>query len=253
VEMKNLNIMKKIIRFPLRSFVIVFLSISVFALSSCINGLNYEKGNGKIIKQDRTLSPFSSIEISGAYSVYVKQDSIQSVSVEADENLLPLITTKVENNKLVIDNKKNIHGSKDLKIYISVAECDDISISGDVEFNSDGKIKAKEMDVDISGMGNLNMIVELQSLSIECSGSGNLNLSGTAENVNADLSGASDISAYYLLTKYFKLSSSGAGKANINVSEKLDIDISGASTVNYKGNPSINQNISGVGKVRKAG
>jgi hypothetical protein len=244
--------MKKAILLSLASLLVIAVSITVFAFSSCINGLTYEKGNGKITKQDRNVSTFNSIEISGAYSVFVKQDSVQSVSVEADENLQSLIRTKVENNKLIIENEKNIHGSKDLKIYISVADLNDISISGDVELSSDGKIKTKEMNVDISGVGKLNMIVELQSLSIGCSGSGKLNISGTADNVNADLSGASDINAFDLAAKYFKLSSSGAGKANINVSDKLDIDISGASTVNYKGNPSISQDISGVGCVRKA-
>ena len=50
----------------------------------------------------------------------------------------------------------------------------------------------------------------------------------------------------------YKIDISGAGKAEINVSKELNVEISGAATVRYKGNPTKNvQDISGAGTVRK--
>ena len=45
------------------------------------------RGSGHIITENRTASGFSSIEVSGAIDVYIKQDPTTSVKVEADDNI----------------------------------------------------------------------------------------------------------------------------------------------------------------------
>jgi len=243
--------MKKINHFLAAAFTAVLITMSIM-MNGCIYGLNYEKGNGNIVKQTRTVSSFNSIDISGGYTVYLKQDSVQSLSVEADDNLQPLIITKVEGNKLIIKSEGSIRGSKSLNIYISAGNIKDIDISGAVDIKGTGKFKMDELNIEISGAGDIDMDVELRNLSFNCSGAGKLNLSGTAENVTAELSGATDINAFDLIAKSFTLSSSGAGKANVNATEKLDIETSGATTVKYKGTPkSIRQKNSGVSSIQK--
>ena len=69
--------------------------------------------------------------------------------------------------------------------------------------------------------------------------------------VNAEISGTGNLSAFELLAKRFNLKSSGVGNANINVANNLDVDISGTATVNYKGNPQIQQEISGVASLNR--
>ena len=44
---------------------------------------------------------------------------------------------------------------------------------------------------------------------------------------------------------------SGAGKAIVNAARLLKVDISGAGVVEYIGDPKIEQQISGVGKIRR--
>ncbi|MGD0712364.1 MAG: head GIN domain-containing protein [Bacteroidales bacterium] len=229
----------------------LFIVFGSIVLTGCIGGITCVKGNGKIIKQDRKITAFKQLEVSGAYSIVLKQDSITSVSVEADENLQPLITTRIEGNKLIIENKKSICSSKGLKVNISTPDISAIDLSGAVDVKTLNTIKSKELNIDISGMGNMFLDLDVQNLEISCSGMGDINLKGNAENVNAELSGAADIKAFELAAKNFKLSSSGAGKANVNVSDKLDVEISGVATVHYKGNPAISQSISGAGTIKK--
>jgi len=229
---------------------ILFLSACTM-LTGCIGNIDCEKGNGKIIKQDRKISPFNKLEVSGAYTIVLKQDSVTSVSVEADENLQESITTKTEGKKLIIENKKSICGSKDMIVYVTTPDIKSIDLSGAVELNSTSNIYGDELGLYLSGASEMSISTSLDKLKIVCSGSGKLSLKGNADEVDALLSGASDINAYGLATKNFKLSSSGAGKANINVSEKLNVEISGAATVYYKGSPDVTTKISGVGAVNK--
>lgn len=113
------------------------------------------------------------------------------------------------------------------------------------------KITTERLDIEMSGASELFLDLSAKKLGFECSGAGNLNIKGEAENVNAEISGAADMNAGELLTKTFILSLSGSGSANINVSDKLDVEISGTADVLYKGNPEIKQEISGVGTIQK--
>lgn len=102
--------------------------IFCFVWQGCIPGLNCENGNGRIIKEDRSIGAFSEIEVSGAYNIILKQDSISSVSVETDSNLLKLVITRIEGNKLIIENDENICSTKETNVYISTANIIAISV-----------------------------------------------------------------------------------------------------------------------------
>jgi hypothetical protein len=94
--------------------------------------------------------------------------------------------------------------------------------------------------------------MDVQHLGIDCSGGSKLKLSGSAKDVDVDISGAVDLLAYDFPAENYKLSISGAGKAEINVSKNLKVDISGAASVYYKGSPvNISQDVSGAGSVKK--
>lgn len=228
-----------------------FMVIAI--LTACIFNVNCKKGNGIISKQEREIMAFDAIDVSGAYKIILNQDSVSSVYVETDENLLPLINTTVEGGKLIIENKdsKSLCPSKNIKVYISIADIKNIDISGAVEIECVKKFSLNDLKIDASGAGDINLNLSVQNLYLDCSGASKILLSGNAENVNAKTSGASDINAFGLIADNFKISISGAGKAKVNVSKKLDVDISGAASIKYKGNPSINQNISGAGSIRK--
>ena len=44
---------------------------------------------------------------------------------------------------------------------------------------------------------------------------------------------------------------SGHGEADVNVSKDLDVAISGMGTLRYRGDPKLNQSISGAGSVKR--
>jgi len=230
---------------------ILFVFFLITSLSSCINGLNYEKGNGKIIKETRTFENFNSIDISGAFQIHLKQDSLSSVEIETDENLMKHIYSEINERTLIIENKVNIKGSKPIQIYIYTPNYEEIDLSGALDLSNLDTLKLKTLKLDISGSSKIDLNVELKDLFLECSGSGEINLTGKADNVKADLSGASEINAFNFIADKFEFSSSGSSKANLYVVTNLIIESSGSTKVNYKGNPNVDQKTSGSSKVIK--
>src|SRR5665647_3381368 len=79
--------------------------LSLLSLSSFAQPWETVKGNGQVKKENREVSAFTSLAVGGAMDVQIAYGNSNSISVEADENLLPYIETSVENGKLTINSK----------------------------------------------------------------------------------------------------------------------------------------------------
>jgi hypothetical protein len=228
----------------------LFFTVVILFASCSVLG---EQGNGNVQKQERKVPAFDAIEVSGAFDVYLSQGSTQSVIVEADENLLPLIRTEVRGSTLVIENKKPIHDSKSLKVYITLTDLKKIEVSGAVDIKSQNKLTLTELAIEISGATDATLDLAVQKLEVSSSGGSKMKFSGMANRLDMDVSGAVDIHAFDLLAEVVSLDISGAGEAEVNVTKELSADISGAATVRYKGEPAkIETDVSGAGSIKKA-
>jgi hypothetical protein len=211
-----------------------------------------ERGSGNVIKQDRTIGAFKAIRVSGAFDILLTQGTAQALTIEADDNLMPIIRTEVKGDELIIETTKPIQNPHSLKIYLTVVELKKIDISGAVDLKTSNKLIMEELSIDGSGASDSKMEIETKKLDLDCSGGSKFKFSGSATNVTMDVSGAVDIYAYDLQTETFHLDISGAGNAQVSVSKELDADISGAGSVHYKGNPAkLIENVSGAGSIKK--
>ena len=234
----------------LRNFTMPVILLVIVLLSCNVVG---EQGNGNVIRQERKVASFNAIDVSGAFDIYLSQGTAQSVIVEADENLMPLIKTVVQGNTLKIGNEKPIRDPKSLKVYITVPDLKTIELSGAVNLHSQNKLTFNELGIEISGATDTHLELAVQKLDISSSGGSEMRFSGMANKVNLDVSGAVDIHAFDLLTEVISLNISGAGEAEINVTKELYAEISGAASVRYKGDPlKVDSNVSGAGSIKKA-
>jgi hypothetical protein len=239
----------------MRIFFIAFAFVTF--LSSCqIFGGKRVSGNGKIVTQEKSVNGFSNIDVSGAVTVRLRQDSIPGVKVETDENLLEYLDIHVSGNTLVIETKKgyNLDPTDEVIVYATASHFKNIEASGACDIVSDNLLSGNEaLEIDASGAVNINLQVTLPKLSTHVSGSGEVILKGTAKDFSGSISGSGNIKAFELITDNTDLDLSGAAGAQITANQKLNVEVSGAGDVEYKGNASVNQRISGAGSVKKVG
>lgn len=204
------------------------LLICVFILSGC--GFWGVRGNGKIITEDRNISEFTKLEVGGAYSIKVICGKEASLTISAEENLLPLIRTSVKGNALKIDTKRNISPRKEIVIEITVNELQSLECSGANNINVE-RINAQDFDVELSGAGNID-------------------LKGETEILHAEISGAGHIDSRELKAKDVYISVCGAANASVYASNFLDASVSGVGSIDYYGNPrNTKTNVSGIGSI----
>ncbi|MEQ1678795.1 MAG: head GIN domain-containing protein [Chitinophagaceae bacterium] len=233
-----------------------FLAILFTAtLSSChyITGKRI-RGNGVMKTENRTAGTFNSIHVSGAIDVYVTQDSVTSIKVESDENLLEYLLTDIEGGTLRIHQKEgtNLKPSKSIKVYVSSPSYKNFEASGACDFFGQNKITSTEpISIDLSGASDVKLELKAPKIDAELTGAGTITLRGETKNFIVDGSGSTDIKCFDMMAENTQVELSGAGDAEVFASVKLDVHVSGAADVKYKGNPSVSQKVSGAGSVKK--
>jgi len=209
------------------------------------------KGNGNVVKETREVSSFDGIKVGGAFNVYLTQSNTESLTIEADENLLKIIETRVRGNTLVISTKENIRGSEELNIFITFKDIDKLDISGACDLESEGMLKFSTLKLEASGASEIDLQLTTSKLSCDFSGASDIEFSGKVKECDIEISGAAELKAFDLETEEMELRVSGAADAKVNASKYLKVNASGAASVQYVGNPNIDQHTSGASSIRK--
>lgn len=153
------------------------------------------------------------------------------MTVSGDDNLLPLVETKVVDGRLRIRPTRSIRPDLPLRFRAVVSSLEGLELQGA------GRIRVNGIAAGI--------------FRLDLSGAGSVHLEGEAENLEAGVSGAVSLDAAGLRTSSATIRLSGAGKAEVHASEKLHAEVSGVGTITCHGKPGkVDQSVSGVGTVR---
>lgn len=216
-------------------------------------------GSGNILSETREPGAFEaiSIEYPGA-EIIVQQGDKETVEIEADDNLLPQLSTEVLSGTLTIkstetDWKTMVNPSQPMKINITVRDLNTIVLSapvGNLEVND---LRAGTLNLVVSGGAQVRLNgIQVDLLDSVLSGAGDIQASGTAEEVKLILSGLGDFNAADLQSKKADIELSGMGGATVRVEEELAATITGAGSIQYFGHPHVEQSVNGAGSVKPA-
>lgn len=224
--------------------------------SSCV-GFNEKnvKLSGVTKVSTKEISAFDKVDVSGAIDVIVNIGNKSEVVIEADSAIMPYVVTEVKDRELRIYNKDIIgfYNFKNNKILVTITTPSilELESSGacDVTIND---LKTDMFKVSLSGACDLIGSFECNVLDFESSGSSDSKLRGKVKNCNIELSGACDIKALDLEVDSLKIEGSGSSNVEITVQNSLDVELSGASELRYKGEPKyIKTDMSGVSNLTK--
>jgi hypothetical protein len=234
---------------------IIFLLLAATVFSSCnmIAGKRI-RGSSVMKSEYRDVSSFSRIDVSGSIDVYVRQDSAYSVRIETDDNLLEYIEVSVENGTLSIEprNHTRLKPSKDIKVYVNGPVITGLSASGACDIRGENKISNNSsLKIDLTGATSINLDLSSPEVKVYASGASEVDLKGETRDLSLNGTGSSDFDCINLLSEKTVIKLSGAGNAKVFASVELDVDVSGAADVQYRGNAKVSQSISGAGSVKQ--
>jgi putative autotransporter adhesin-like protein len=189
-----------------------------------------EHGSGKPKTEARQVPAFTKLELQGALHADITAGAAQSVEISGDDNLVPLVTTEVKDQRLVIGTRKRVAPKLELLARISAPALAAVSVSGSTAIKLRG-VAGDTFDLDTSG-------------------SAEIVASGKTHKLRVDVSGSASIDAHELAAEDVTVVVSGSGEIEVAATGVLDVQISGSGRVRYHGTPrELRKVVSGSGTV----
>ena len=193
-------------------------------------------GSGRVITEQRPVSGFTSIAVSGGIQAVVTVGGNDSLEIAAEDNIAPVVDATVAGGRLTIGfrpGSTSIRTSVGVVCYIGARSLRAIEASAAGRFQVDG--------------------IDAPEFSIALSGAASFSGAGSVDRLRMDLSGASRASAELLRARTVDATLSGASYGLQRVVDALDVRAGGASVLEYLGDPTVHTDTSGASEVRRVG
>ena len=219
------------------SQLILITSALMVLLTACVNTsdgpIEVIQGSGNVVTETREVSGFTAVSLNGVGHLIIDQTGSESMSITADDNILPYIETRVRGRELVIGIQDNttFNNVTELTYHVTVQTINSL------ELNGAGAVEVLNLDG--------------QDWQTTLAGGGTITVSGKVDVQTAELNGAGAYNAEALQSQEATVRQNGAGMAIVQVSERLDVSIDGLGSVEYIGNPTVREEINGLGTVRQ--
>lgn len=213
------------------------------------------QGNGNVKRQAREVGHFTGLAMSLPGKVEVRSGAGEGITIEADDNLLPLIETVVEDGTLTIRNKHKVSiRTRNLKIVVQARELDRLALGGSGSIDAD-RLQGKRIKLDLGGSGTIKVgKAEGESISINIGGNGDLKVDeGSARSLSATIGGSGKIAMARVPVDKASVTVAGSGDATLWVRNSLSMTVAGSGDVNYYGDPQVSTSVLGSGSARRLG
>lgn len=225
--------MNKKMRNGLMAIILMAFTLSVV---SCIPHI---RGNGHVVKEERNVTNFESLEVSNGIEVFVNQDASEKVIVETDSNIQKLLKTEVSGGTLKLYMEEGVLHTRLLRVYVTLKQLKSVETSSGSHVKSENKISCDHLKMSSSSGSGIKLEVVCDKLEAESSSGSHLNVYGSAKLLTADSSSGSGIDASGLVAEKGELSSSSGSHINAQITKELKADASSGAGITVMGNPAI--------------
>jgi hypothetical protein len=208
-----------------------------------------------VVTEERPVSGFDGVSHTGIGRVIITQGDEESLTIEADDNVLECITSEVKGGMLELSFVEGISfeslspivfrvGAKNLSGIDSIG-------TGVVEMAG---LNTEQLELSINGTGSISIDeLSASNLVVDAAGTGDIKLAGAVESQQVMRVGTGNYEASELESRTASVQATGTGSVVIWVLDSLEVEITGTSEVSYYGSPAVTQTITGTGRLTNLG
>lgn len=241
-----------------KSFLLIlaFLVFFSFSCSLFTPGRRMLRGSGQATSETRPVSDFNQVRFLLSGDATITQGDQASLTIEADENILPLITSEVQDGRLTIrlKNGYSIDTHSPIRYTITMKDITGIEIVGSSDVTTHGPIQSGDLALRIPGSGSITINdLTASSVTSDIAGSGTISLKGTISSQEVSMAGSGSVNSPDLQSETARVNLGGSGEITLWATSTLEVTILGSGNVEYYGSPQVTQKIAGSGKVVSRG
>lgn len=213
------------------------------------------RGSGRIVTEPRPVRDFDQVTLKGIGTLRVSQGETEALTIEAEDNIIPHISTDVTGSRLTIDvdtgRPTSTQPTRPIVFTLRVKTLRDLQISGTGEAEV-SDLTSDRLGLVISGSGGATLRqLQTPRLDVQISGACRVHATGAAADQSLTISGSGTYRAVDLASDTASVTISGSGDARLRVEQRLSVRITGSGKVQYAGNAAVDRRITGSGSVRK--
>lgn len=218
-------------------------------------------GSGRVVTETRQVRDFSALVAGGSGDVAViqgDQGDKEGLVVEAEDNLLALIGSEVDNGTLRLGlaataSGVSIRATRPIRYLLSVKSLESASLNGSGNLAAAG-LQASWLQLTISGSGGARVDqVRANEIVADIRGSGSAELAGKASRQTVSIAGSGDYRAGNLDSDVARVTIAASGSASVWSRQQLAVQMLGIGTVSYYGLPTVTHSVTGRGRLRSLG
>lgn len=215
------------------------------------------KGNGVLSTKTITVGAYDKINVNGFYDVELFAGNPGVITISGESNLLEFVQVAADNNSLTIGTKTGTKiatsKGKTITLKVPVENLSLITLTGSGDIKNKDLIKTTNLELKLTGSGDIKLNVNATSVNATLVGSGDLELKGKSNDIICKVTGSGDIDASELECLNANATVSGSGDCKVFCTENLTARVSGSGDVDYKGNPKTKDTkSSGSGSIQKS-
>jgi len=223
-------------------------------LAACIGVGVGVKGYGKIVDEEVRVGSFDRIDVGSSFKVQVSVGERDALALHVDDNLRDRIDYGVSDGTLRLRLKpRSTVRDATLRADVVVRSLREVHASGASYVQIDSELTGDALTVGLSGASEVRGRASVGTLVAETSGASKVRLAGKASGLTVHASGASELDLGELEAQRLEVDLSGASDATVWVRDTIAADVSGASSLRYKGSPRFErQQTSGGSSIERA-
>ena len=188
------------------------------------------QGSGVAAVQERLVDGFVGIRAEGLIDIDVEIGEPTSLTLQADDNILPLLTTDVVDGVLVLSSRGAYDAETDVRATIRVPSLQSVVLEG-------------LGDIVVRGLDE-------PSFKVAITGSGSATCHGRVGTLDVEIQGLGDAHLARLEARTVRAAVLGMGDAEVFASESLEATVQGMGDVVYHGQPAdVRSQVDGMGSV----
>jgi hypothetical protein len=212
-------------------------------------------GSGNVIEESRLAGGSSGVEVAVPGELYIQQGQEESLRVEAEDNLIQYFTSEVVDGTLKIGVRDSVgmNTKQAMRFYVTARELDTIIVSNPATVTALA-LEASELTVEVGGGGRVKIeTLMADRLVVHVDGLSRLSIASgeVGEQDLTVLGGAYEAQGLQSARASARLA--GLGSATVRVREHLQVDIEEGGMVQYVGNPTLEQEVGGLGQIQRIG
>jgi hypothetical protein len=222
---------------------IIIITMIILLFSSCKYDVDWGDGidgTGNVTVEKREVNDvFTKVKVERGLEVVISQSELKKIEVEADQNLLEHISTKVENGVLIITSDESIDSSESLIVRVQMPVIEGLTSTSGSKITVGTTLKGTSIRLDSSSGSEIEAILEYDEVRSTSSSGSSITLSGIALKLFTDASSGSDITAKSLEANTVKSEASSGSTSTVNALQELTVSASSGASIKSVSKPEI--------------